>query len=783
MTRIVLLDTHAILHRAYHALPDFSSAKGEPTGALYGLISMLIKIINELSPDYLIAAYDLPKATFRHVAFEGYKAKRPKTDDALVSQIKRSRDVLAAFGIPILEAEGFEADDIIGTLAQNLARKDREIIIASGDMDTLQLVAGTRVKVYTLKKGISDTVLYDEDAVRARFGFAPEHIPDYKGLRGDPSDNIPGVKGVGEKSASALIARFGSLDALYKALKKDESLVTGAGVTPRIATLVREQEEEARFSKLLAEIRRDAPVPADLPERPWRGSVSGEKLAELLAELEFRSLVPRVKNLIGAELFPATPASEKPEEQDDPAMLAEAQLMLWLVDSTKTNPLREDILRFTKTETLSKAHAALREEVKKNNLSFVYEEIEKPLRPLLRRMEERGILVDREALRTLSKTYGKHLAQLTERIYVHAGGAFNINSPKQLGDVLFVRMGLVPRNHKKTSGGQKSTRESELEKLRGMHPIIDDILSYRELQKLLSTYIDTIPTLLDDKGRLHTSYLQTGTSTGRLSSQNPNLQNIPIKTDLGRPIRNAFIASEGFELLAFDYSQIELRIAAFLSGDEKLSAIFREGKDIHASVAAEVFGVLEREVTADMRRQAKVINFGILYGMGVHALREALGTTRAEAQGFLNRYFETFATLSHYLDDTKAFALKHGYTKTLYGRRRALPGIRSPIPYIRAAAERMAINAPMQGTQADIVKLAMLAIDRMFEQERLRDDAFLLLQVHDELVFEVKKTLVVTLAPRIRTLMEQVLSEKETNGIPLIAKGARGRSWGELAPL
>lgn len=787
--RLVLLDTHAILHRAYHALPEFSSSSGEPTGALYGLVSMLVRIASELKPDYIAAAFDLAGATYRHEAFEGYKAKRPKTDEALVSQIERSRDVLAAFGIPIYEAPGFEADDVLGTVVE-LTKKQKglEVIIASGDMDTMQLIDKARVQVYTLKKGINDTILYDEDKVIERFGFGPDRIPDYKGFRGDPSDNIPGVRGIGEKTATSLITTLGSLEDIYKALKKDpEGAAKQAGLTPRLTQLLLDQEEEARFSKMLADIRRDAPVPFVLPEGAWRESVDIEKLTELLANLEFRSLIPRAKALLGASGDGAA-ADEEPEEQvqapaEDPALVAKVALALWIVDSNFTSPSLEDALRFTKTKTAKEALEQLEEDIRARKLSFIYEKIELPLMPVLRRMEERGILVSREVLLSLSKKYHKELDRLCKRIYEAAGGEFNINSPKQLGEVLFVKLGLGGAKQKKTATGQLSTKESELEKLRELHPIISDILEQRELQKLLSTYIDSIPTQLDEENRLHTTYMQTGTTTGRISSRDPNLQNIPIKSELGRAIRSAFIATAGHQLVSFDYSQIDLRVAAFLSGDEKLIEIFRKGKDVHAAVASQVFGVQEEEVTPEMRRRAKVINFGILYGMGVNALRENLGTDRKEAQAFYQNYFETFTTLAQYLEDTKAKAAKDGFVETLFGRRRYFDGIRSSIPYIRASAERMAINAPIQGTQADIMKLAMLRAEEEIGRMGESENAHLLLQVHDEIIYEIKDDKVAVIAPKIREAMGNILSLTETKGVPLASKAAAGPSWDALNEL
>lgn len=783
--RLILLDTHAILHRAYHALPEFSSSKGEPTGALYGLVSMLVRIFTDLKPDYIAAAFDLPKATYRHEAFEGYKAKRPKTDDALVSQINRSRDVLAAFGIPVYEAEGFEADDVLGTIVE-LTKKEKnlEVIIASGDMDTMQLIDGKRVQVYTLKKGINDTILYDEAAVLARFGFGPTLIPDYKGFRGDPSDNIPGVKGIGEKTATSLITALGSLDDIYKALKKNEAAAAkAAGLTPRLSALLIDQEEEARFSKMLAEIRRDAPVPFLVPNKDWREGLDVAHLLNLLTELEFRTLIQRVRILIGAPVS-ATPVVEEEEiaeaPAEDEALTEQVALALWIVDSNYTEASIDDALRFTKTNSAAEALEKLEAEIQKRSLTFVYEKIEKPLTPLLRRMEKRGVLVSRETLAEMSTRYHKELDRLCKRIYEAAGGEFNINSPKQLGEVLFVKLGLGGAKQKKTATGQLSTKESELEKLREGNPIIGDILEQRELQKLLSTYIDSIPTQLDSESRLHTTYVQPSTTTGRLSSRDPNLQNIPIKSDLGRAIRSAFIAAKGMSLVSFDYSQIDLRVAAFLSGDEKLIDIFRTGKDVHAAVASQVFGVAESDVTPEMRRRAKVINFGILYGMGVNALQQNLGTNRKEAQAFYQNYFETFTTLAQYLEDVKAKASKDGFVETHFGRRRYFDGIRSPIPYIRASAERMAINAPIQGTQADIMKLAMLKVDEELARLGESENAHLLLQVHDEIIYEMKTEKIKELAPRIRALMAGILPLEETKGVPLASKASAGPSWGDL---
>ncbi len=803
--RLVILDTHAILHRAYHALPDFSSSRGEPTGALYGLISMLVKIINDLKPDYIAACYDLPGGTFRSAAYEEYKATRVKAEDDLIHQIKRTRDVLGAFGIPGYDAKGFEADDCIGTIVEQLSakggsasggkNKSIDIIIASGDMDTLQLVDDERVRVFAQRKGLTDVVMYDEKAVVARYGFGPAVVPDLKGIAGDTSDNIKGVQGVGEGSALKLLQTYGDLKKLYAAIKKDgvEKVAAKSAVQKRFVQLVAEHKEDADFSKELATIRRDAPIEFILPAHSWRQGVDTGKLFDLLAELDFRSLVPRVKQLLNNNAGGVTAdgggltsdgeetsgdlsagKSPYPESAAPPEDMAKAALAVSVLDSSIAVPELEDILRMGKSHDFATAYKNLLKQIKERELEFVYEHIELPLMPVLRRMENRGVLVDKSFLKKLSTQYSKELDTIAARIYKHAGGEFNIDSPKQLGEVLFDTLGLTTK--KKTPGGARSTRESELAKLAGAHPIIDDILSYRELAKLLSTYIDSIPALLDKDNRLHTHYIQIGAATGRIASQNPNLQNIPIKSDLGRRIRHAFLASKGMRLVSFDYSQIELRIAAMLSGDEGLIEIFAGGRDVHAEVASRVFRIAPKDVSYEQRRRAKVINFGILYGMGVTALQQSLGTNRKEAQEFYNQYFETFPRLAAYLDEVKADAARKGYTQTLFGRRRYMEGIHSPIPYVRAASERMAINAPMQGTQADIIKLAMVKIDKLLEG----GEGYLLLQVHDELVFEIGDTKVVEYAQKIKEIMEGVLPRKDVKGVPVIAEGKAGKNWGEM---
>lgn len=780
---LVLLDSHAILHRAYHALPDFTSPTGEPTGALYGVTTMLLRIIEEFKPQYIVACYDLPEPTYRHEAYKEYKSGRSKTDEALVQQIIRSRDIFAAFGIPILEKSGFEADDILGTIAHlTEAEKNLKVVIASGDMDTLQCVDKKRVQVFTLKKGIKDTIVYDEQAVKDRFGFGPKLVPDYKGLRGDPSDNIVGIAGIGEKTATILITNFGSIEKIYTKLEKDEQQFLDAGIKPRIINLLKEGKEDAEFSKMLATIRTDALEEFILKDSEWKELADTEAIIKLYSELGFRNVTDRVKKLFDITLV------------DDEAMVAEvgetelqeASILLWLLESERTNATYEDIIdygrSFFQVTTWEDTIKSLKEKVAEQGLLSIYENIEQPLVEVVAQMKAQGISVDVPYLNKLSKKLHTELTALEKKIYKHATTEFNINSPKQMGEILFDTLELKPKNAKKTAGGQRSTKESELEKLRAEHPIIPDILRYRELQKLVSTYIDNLPEMVNKDGKIHSTLLQTGTTTGRMASRDPNLQNIPARTEEGKAVREAFVADDGYTLVAIDYSQIELRIAAILSKDEHMMDIFKKGEDVHAGVASRVFKVEPSEVTDNMRRKAKVINFGILYGMGVNALKQNLGedTSRAEAQEFLNAYFNTFTRLAEYLEETKSFAREHGYTETIFGRRRHFPGISSSVPFIRAQAERMAINAPIQGSQSDIMRIAMVNIFAYIKKEKLEDDVRTLLQVHDELIFEIKTDQLGAVVPELLKRMTDVLTDEQAQGVPINAEIKTGPNWRAL---
>ena len=782
--QLVLLDVHAILHRAYHALPGFTSSKGEPTGALYGLSAFLIKLIGELRPEYIIACYDLPGPTFRKKLYEDYKAGRAKTDEDLIKQMIKSRDVFKAFNIPIYEKPGFEADDMIGTISE-ITKKEKDIqtIIASGDMDTLQLVSGDKVVVYTLKKGINDTVVYNEIAVRERYGFGPEQMADYKGLRGDPSDNIIGVKGIGEKTGTELIKNFGSIENIYKKIEKDPESLLKVGIKPRIIDLLREAEEEAKFSKMLATIKRDVAINFSIPNKTWKESVDLAETSKMFQEFEFRTLGPRLENILGA--VDSKLINTEAKDQSVPVVSINSQefrrlqIASWLLNSELTNPTTEDILELSGRENLFEAEKYILNEIKKRGLEKVYFDIELPIISIIKEAETRGIVVYKTKLQQLSGEYHEKLKEFEKKIWSHAGSEFNINSPKQLGEILFDKMNLTAKGLRKTAGGARSTKESELLKLQDSHPIISDILSYREIQKLVSTYIDALPSLIDMNGRIHTSLNQMGTTTGRMSSNNPNLQNIPAKGEMAKDIRRAFVASHGFDLVAFDYSQIEMRVLAWLSGDKALGDIFKKGQDIHTEVASRVFGVPDLDVTKDMRRKAKVINFGIVYGMGVSSLKKNLNSTMEEAETFYENFFKQFPKIRDYFDKVKNDARKLGYTTTAYGRRRQFPMINSSLPFVRAEAERMAINAPIQGTAtADIIKMAMRDVDSKLNELNLHDSAQLVLQVHDELIYEVKKD---ARQDEAIKLIKETMENVGHVPVPLVVNVAIGQNWGDLA--
>jgi DNA polymerase-1 len=891
MKKLILIDSNALVHRAFHALPPtLNTSTGVPTNAIFGFMSVLIKMIKDLKPDYIVATFDLPGPTFRHEEFAEYKAHRLKAPDELYLQIPYIKEILAKFGIPVFEKPGFEADDLIGALAEQAkAEKDLQVVIMTGDLDTLQLVEGDKVVVFTLRKGVTDTFTYNEKEVKTRYGLEPSQLIDFKGLKGDPSDNIPGVSGIGDKTASALIQKYGSLEKLYEALDKPSKLLT-----LKLIERLTVNKDQAFFSKHLATIIRDVDVEFDLAKAQWREHLDKPALEKLLKDLALYSIVKRLGEIdpdakVGAGGSAREPASlfdvptktngsvdgikttllgssaevdkvlarvrdeviidiqqglvilgfsarggpasggDVPESFGFPETILkdgatfsrfkkilenfeigkaghdvkmvsrwalergitpagftfDTRLAAYLLNLEVKDYLLERLffLEFARDmdiEPLKRSAyiAMLREryelKLKEANLTKVLDDIELPLSPVLAGMERAGIKVDPKLLSKLSVTISREIEKLEKKIAELAGGEFNINSPKQLSVVLFEKLELKSKV-RKTGKGALSTAHSELEKLAHEHPIIELILKYRELQKLKTTYIEPFPTLLDKAGRVHTTYNQIGAATGRLSSQDPNLQNIPTKTEVGQEFRKAFIAGDGFVLLSCDYSQLELRIAAHLSGDKEMSEAFKRGEDIHTRTASRVFGVEPSAVTKAMRNQAKTLNFGVLYGMGVQGFQRASKVSRDEARTFIDNYYKEFSGLVGYFDEVKSQARKNGYAETIFGRRRLIPEIASTMPMLRAGAERVAINMPIQGSEADLIKLAMIEIQKHLD-EKYDGSVRMLLQVHDELLFEVKPDVLEKVSKEIKEIME---STHKFN-IPIVVDTKSGANWSEM---
>ncbi len=910
----VIIDGNAIIHRAFHALPPLTTKTGETVNAVYGFASILLKVLKELKPDYIAATFDLAAPTFRHKEYAEYKATRVKAPQDLYDQIPRVKEVVKAFNIPIFEQKGFEADDLIGTVTKKLHGKGIQVIIVTGDMDTLQLV-DEDTHVYTMKKGVGETTEYGPAEVKERYGLTPEQMIDYKALRGDPSDNIPGVKGIGEKTASELLQTFGTLDALYAAVEKGSKKLQG--VKPRILALLTEHKKDAVLSKKLATIVRSVPIHFVLNDAKAR-SYDRRNVVDLFQELEFKSLLSKLPTMtlfMQAEmpseqqtLVKSKTASRKDvtytivdDEEAFSALLKKLAAVRKLAIDTETtaiNTLDARLLGISLSwksgkayyvnlnhsdgddrlqalakilenpsvekyghnlkydhKVLSRAgvHAQpltfdtmiasylLNPGTRQHSLDaiafseFGYEmqpitdligkngkdqltmdrvpleklgwyscedadmtfrlveklgtelsskggsklmaTIEMPLIPVLASMELAGIKVDTAFLKRMSEKVSADLVTLEKNIYKEAGVTFNINSPLQLKEILFDRLQISTHGIGKTKTGF-STAAAELEKMQDMHPIIKHLLEYRELAKLLSTYLDALPALVHPvTGRVHTEYNQVVAATGRLSSSNPNLQNIPVRTELGREIRKAFVAETGRVLLSADYSQIELRLAAELSGDKKMLEAFRKGEDIHARTAADIHGIPLEKVTKDIRFTAKEVNFGVLYGMGVYGLASRTGISREHAKTFIDKYFSVYKGVAAYVERTKAQARSRGYVETLFGRRRYLPEIHSGLQQLRAQAERMAVNMPLQGTAADLMKLAMIEVYQGLPS--ISAGATLLLQVHDELVLEVPTQDVSRVAAFVKTTMESV----KKFSVPIVVDIATGKNWGELKPL
>jgi DNA polymerase-1 len=556
---------------------------------------------------------------------------------------------------------------------------------------------------------------------------------------------------------------------MYVALKKDRQQFLDAGFKERMVKLLEEGEEEALFSKTLATIRRDAPVTYTYPEKEWLESLSIENYQKMCDLYEFRSLRNRLHSMKGIEKE-ATVEKEVTISFDK---LEELRVMVHLLHSEMTNASVVDIQNVTGKKEAADMYGVLKAELEKEKLWHLFVEVECPLIPLVKHMGLNGIRLDVKALKKMSETLHTQVSALEKKIYKETGVEFNIASPKQLGEVLYETLALGIKI-KKTKTGAKSTNITELEKIKDEHPSIPLIIEYRELTKLLSTYIDLLPTYVKEDSKVHAHFLQTGAGTGRFACEDPNLQNLPVKSELGQKVREAFVASEGNVLLSCDYAQIDLRAAAILSGDKHLVEIFENNIDVHTGTAARVFGVAEKDVTPDMRRKAKAINFGILYGMGVTALKEGMGVERKEAQEFYDQYKSTFVRLMEYLEEVKAYAWKHGHTVTLLGRRREVPLLKSPLPFLRAQGERIAINAPIQGTSADILKLAILDADEYIKEKKLEDKVKLVMQIHDELVFEIDKNIAEDVANGLVDVLQSVLSKRKLTQLPLIVSKSLG---------
>lgn len=731
----VIIDSHALIHRAYHAVQGLSNQHNEPTNAVYGFTTTLLNVLKEFEPHYFVAAFDEAGPTFRNKMFEEYKATRKAAPDDLYAQIPRIKEILEAFKVPVFMKAGFEGDDIIGTVAHTIEEKEKDVkvIIVSGDLDTLQLVSGV-TSVYTMKRKITDTIIYNERAVKEKYGFKPEYTIDYKGLRGDPSDNIPGVRGVGEKTASILIQKFSTLENLYKEIDsgKDASYI---GVTPRILGLLKDQREEALFSKELATIRKDVPLELNIEEAKW-GGFDSHKVRQIFEELNFKNLLKKFEEIAGTK----DPLFEYQEANDKEPLSRKDEMIRELEQTHEEGILSKDIYK-----------------------------LEKDVIDVVIKMEDKGIKIDDNALNVLKGKIDKELKKIEKKIYKISGKEFNINSPKQLSEILFSEneLNISSKGIKKTSTKNISTSASELEKLIDEHVIVPEILHQRRLQKILSTYVIPLSEFRAKDGRIHTTFHSLGTSTGRMSSSDPNLQNIPIRGEWAAELREVFIANKGKKFLACDYSQMELRVVAHIARDKNMIEAFKGEQDIHKRTASLVFGVEENKVTSDMRYRAKALNFGIIYGIGARAFARNAKISVDEAQDFIDRYFSVFHKVSEYMESAKQKARDSGFAVTMFGRKRLLPDIHSQNPQFRAFSERVAINMPIQGTVADIVKMAMVETDKKFSQIDL------LLQIHDELLWEGDKNVIAELKPRIIKTLEKITSLD----VPLKVDSAISDSW------
>ena len=720
MKRLILIDGNALLHRAYHATPPFTTSKGELVNAVYGFSSMILKALDELKPNFWAIAWDEKGPTFRHQAYTQYKATRGPLDEGLSSQYKRVFQVADAFNIAEFKLAGFEADDLIGTLAVQVVKKykDIEVIVATGDRDIMQLI-NDKVKVFMPKKTLSDVGLYGEEEFAAKYGFSPALLVDYKALAGDASDNIPGVNGIGDVSATKLIHQFGTVEEIYK----PNNLNT---LPERMQTLLAAGAEDAVMSKKLATLDTKVPIKLDL-KKCKVDDFEAEKVKNLFEDLEFKSLLPRLQSLGNIQ------SSKSLRSEDVNISFA---------------PLSSTVPMF---------------------------ELDEKVQPVLEKMTKSGVLVDLKFLNRLGKDLKVKLTKLEKDIYSKVGHEFNLNSPKQLQVVLFDELNLPVFRKTKTG---RSTDEETLHELSSAHPVIALLLEYRQLFKLVSTYIDALPKSVAEDGRIHSTFNVEGSATGRLSSQNPNLQNIPVKGQIGGEIRKAFVTPKGKVLLAADYSQIELRIMAHLADDPNLKKAFDENLDIHTATAVKIFKIPLEKITKEQRNVGKTMNFATLYGQGPHALSRQLGVEYEVARNYIDEYFLGFPRVREWMQKTLAFGYENGYVETLWGRKRYIPELKADNRMIKAAGERAAINHPVQGTAADMIKKAMVDIFSVIASVA-KQACQMILQVHDELLFECDPKNMKETAKMVKDKMENALKLS----VPVVVDLKIGPNWGEMKPI
>ena len=832
--KLLLIDANSIVHRAYHALPDLMTSKGAHTGAIYGFLTIFLRIVAELSPTHVAAAFDLKAPTFRHRLYAPYKGTRKPMDAELAEQFEPLKELLALMRVPVVSKEGYEADDILGTLS---AHTDDDTVILTGDRDSFQLVSPT-TRIYWTKKGVSDVEVIDLARLAAD-GFTPQSFIDYKALRGDPSDNIPGVPGVGEKTAKLLLEQYKTLD---------EVLDHASEVKGKLGETLSASREIAELSRTLATIDKDVPLEIDEESLRFSG-VYSEDVRRRLQELELNSLAGRM-TFASSEGTPASGAYEKTvvrlssckeiadaaegdrfavvigesvsfafsedkeysvecaqdffaegpsfdEALDAVKKLAEGRTLVcydFKALKKKYGFAPKDFFDVMIAAHLTRGSAPIKsveavlgaegmdvgaaemlryartagESLAAQGLDKLFYEVEQPLALVLAAMEERGICVDEDRLAALKVKYENILSELTDKIYAAAGTTFNIASPKQLGEVLFDKLGL--KHGKKTKTGY-SVSEDVLTGLAEAHPVVKYVLEWRHYAKLLGTYVTGMQPLVS-RGKIHTEFNQCVTATGRLSSMNPNLQNIPVRGEEAKDVKSAFVASEGCVLVSADYSQIELRMLAHLSGDEKLIEAYNNSEDIHALTASRILGIPQSEVTPAQRRDAKAVNFGIIYGMSDYGLSENISVPVYKAKEFIEKYFATYPRVREYMDANVAFAREHGYSVTMLGRRRNLKDITSSNYLTRSAAERMAMNTPLQGSAADVVKLAMLAVEKRLAGMKSK----MILQIHDELIVDAAEDE----ADEIVRILKEEMENAVKLRVPLIAEANTAKNWGDL---